>query len=36
VGVDGTYQVLIRSRSTRPVEAVVAVGFREVPGRVVR
>ena len=36
VGVGGTYQVLIRSRSTRPVEAVVAVGFREVPGRVVR
>ena len=36
VGVGGTYQVLVRSRSTRPVEAVVAVGFREVPGRVVR
>ena len=35
-GVAGTYQVLVRSRSTRPVEAVVAVGFREVPGRVVR
>ena len=35
-GADGTYQVLIRSRSTRPVEAVVAVGYREVPGRVVR
>jgi hypothetical protein len=36
VGVGGTYQVMVRSRSTRPVEAVVAVGFREVPGRVVR
>ena len=36
VGVGGTYQVLVRSRSTRPVEAVVAVGFREVPGSVVR
>ena len=35
-GVGGTYQVLVRSRSTRPVEAVVAVGYREVPGRVVR
>jgi hypothetical protein len=36
VGVGGTYQVMVRSRSTRSVEAVVAVGFREVPGRVVR
>jgi len=36
VGVGGIYQVLVRSRSTRPVEAVVAVGYREVPGRVVR
>ena len=35
-GVGGIYQVLIRSRSTRPVESVVAVGYREVPGRVVR
>ncbi len=34
-GIGGTYQVLIRSRSTRPVEAVVAVGYREVSGRVV-
>lgn len=32
----GTYQVLVRSHSTRPVEAVVALGYREVPGRVVR
>jgi hypothetical protein len=35
-GVGGTYQVLVRSRSTQPVEAVVSVGYREVPGRVVR
>ena len=34
-GVGGTYQVLVRSRSTQPVEAVVAVGYREVSGRVV-
>ena len=34
-GVGGTYQVLIRSRSAQPVEAVVAVGYREVSGRVV-
>jgi hypothetical protein len=33
-GVGGTYQVLVRSRSTRPVEAVVGVGYREVSGRV--
>jgi hypothetical protein len=35
-GVGGTYQVLVRSRSARPVEAVVAVGYREVSGRVTR
>jgi len=35
-GANGIYQVLVRSRSTRPVEAVVAVGYREVSGRVVR
>jgi uncharacterized lipoprotein YbaY len=35
-GVGGTYQVLVRSRSARPVEAVVGVGYREVSGRVVR
>ena len=35
-GVGGTYAVLVRSRSPQPVEAVVAVGYREVPGRVVR
>ena len=35
-GATGIYQVLVRSRSTRPVEAVVAVGYREVSGRVVR
>ena len=33
-GVGGTYQVLIRSRSNRPVQTVVAVGYREVTGRV--
>jgi len=35
-GVGGTYQVLVRSRSPKQVEAVVAVGYREVSGRVVR
>jgi hypothetical protein len=35
-GVAGTYGVFVRSRSPRLVEAVVAVGYREVPGRVVR
>lgn len=35
-GVDGVYQVLVRSRSTSLVETVVAIGYREVPGRVVR
>jgi hypothetical protein len=35
-GAGGTYQVLVRSRSPRLVEAVVAVGYREVPGRVLR
>jgi hypothetical protein len=35
-GVSGTYDVLIRSRSPRPLEAVVSVGYREVSGRVVR
>lgn len=34
-GVAGTYGVLVRSRSPRLVESVVAVGYREVPGRVV-
>lgn len=33
--VAGTYAVLVRSRSATPVAAVVAVGYREVPGRVV-
>ncbi|PHX60510.1 MAG: hypothetical protein CK552_05570, partial [Actinobacteria bacterium] len=33
--VGGTYQVLVSSRSAQPVEAVVAVGDREVSGRVV-
>ena len=35
-GVAGTYQVLVRSRSSRSVETLVAVGYREVSGRVVR
>lgn len=35
-GVGGTYGVLVRSRSSQPVDAVVGVGYREVPGRVVR
>ena len=35
-GITGTYTVLIRSRSPRTVDAVVAVGYREVTGRVVR
>lgn len=34
-GIAGTYDVLVRSRSASSVEAVVAVGYREVPGRVV-
>lgn len=32
----GTYQVLIRGRSVTPVEVTVAVGYREVPGDVLR
>ncbi len=35
-GVSGTYQVLVRSGSPRQVEAVIAVGYREVSGSVVR
>ncbi|MBU6279123.1 MAG: hypothetical protein KGN78_07735 [Actinomycetales bacterium] len=31
----GTYQVSVLSRSTQPVTAVVGVGFREVPGKVI-
>lgn len=34
--VPGTYQVLIRGRSATPVEVTVAVGYREVPGKVIR
>lgn len=34
-GVVGTYGVLVRSRSASTVEAVVAVGYREVLGRVI-
>jgi len=34
-GANGIYRVLVRSRSTARVEAVVAVGYREVSGRVV-
>lgn len=32
----GTYQVLIRGRSATPVDVTVAVGYREVPGEVIR
>lgn len=35
-GVGGTYRVLVRSRSAQPVDAVIGIGYREVPGRVVR
>lgn len=34
--VPGTYQVLIRGRSATPVDVTVAVGYREVPGEVIR
>lgn len=34
--VPGTYQVLIRGRSSTPVDVTVAVGYREVPGEVLR
>lgn len=33
--VPGTYQVIVRGRSVQPVEATVAVGYREVPGQVI-
>lgn len=33
--VPGTYRVIVRGRSATPIEATVAVGYREVPGRVV-
>jgi len=34
-GVAGTYQVIVRGRSPEPVPVSIAVGFREVPGRVI-
>lgn len=34
--VPGTYQVQVTGRSAQPVEAVIAVGYREVPGEVRR
>lgn len=34
--IPGTYKVLVTGRSPQPVEAVVAVGYREVPGEVRR
>lgn len=34
-GVAGTYQVIVRGRSPQPVPVSIAVGFREVPGRVI-
>lgn len=33
--VPGTYRVIVRGRSVTPVDATVAVGYREVPGRVI-
>lgn len=33
--VSGTYRVVIGGRSSTPVDATVAVGYREVPGRVI-
>lgn len=33
--VPGTYRVIVRGRSATPVDATVAVGYREVPGRVI-
>lgn len=32
----GVYSVVVRGRSTTPVDAMIAVGYREVPGEVVR
>ncbi|MDA3022384.1 MAG: hypothetical protein O2943_06960 [Actinomycetota bacterium] len=34
-GLKGTYKVIVRGRSTAPVLATMAVGYREVPGTVV-
>ena len=31
----GTYGVLVRGRSATPIDATIAVGYREVPGRVI-
>lgn len=33
--VPGTYRVLIRGRSASPVDATVALGYREVPGTII-
>ena len=33
--VPGTYSVVVRGRSAEPVDATVAVGYREVPGQVI-
>lgn len=33
--VTGTYRVIVRGRSAQPVDATVAVGYREVPGQVI-
>ena len=33
--VPGTYRVIVRGRSATPVDATVAVGYREVPGQVI-
>jgi hypothetical protein len=34
--VPGEYSVIVRGRSTTPVDTTIGVGYREVPGRVVR
>ena len=31
----GTYRVIVQGRSAEPVDATIAVGYREVPGRVI-
>lgn len=33
--VPGTYRVVVRGRAAQPVDTTVAVGYREVPGRVI-
>lgn len=35
-GVPGTYRVIVQGRAAEPVDATIAVGYREVPGQVMR